>query len=497
MALNSGFYDSSAGDRKYTAMDLSSMFDGIIMDGIFMNVTGRMIVSAGDGTMQVKIAPGRAWLNHAWVVNDNTAVYTVFSNADPTYSRIDTVCIKVDRSAGVRSASFLTVNGSPALRPAAPDLSMWNTATVKVLPLANITRSPGNNNITASNIQNLVGTSVCPYVTSPLKTINADDLYNNWKNQFDEWFTALSTLNDDQFTDWRNTQQSAFDTWLDSIKGAVNGDVGVTLGNKIVGLDSRLTTMESQPDAVFKSLDACTEMHRNMFRGKNLGKSVSEAQWAAIRNGTFTDLWVGDFWTIGDNVWRIADIDYWFTSYNLGDNVWHHAVIVPDMAIDESFPAFAGNDIRGGLLASNFFNNNPQFASIKSVALNAFGSENVYPINDSVWTSIVTDNGAAIASTADRQWTLYIMNEYQVYGHSITGKSGYRNGVPSLGQNTNTTQFSLFRLNPNAIATNPDVGYWLSDPASAGSLSIVQENGRAGSAGAGAQLGIRPAFAIG
>lgn len=496
MALNSGFYDSSAGDRKYTAMDLSSMFDGIIMDGVFMNVTGRMIVSAGDGTSQVKIAPGRAWLNHAWVVNDNTAVYTNFSNADPTYSRIDTVCIKVDRSAGVRSAAFLTVNGTPALRPYAPDLSMWNTSTVSVLPLANITRPPGKNNITASNIQNLVGTSVCPYVTSPLKTINVDDLYNNWKNQFDDWFNAISTLNNDQFTDWRNTQQSSFDTWYNAIKGAVNGDVGTTLGNKIVGLDSRLTTMESQPNAIFKSLDACTDMHRNMFRGKNLGDAVSDEQWKAIRNGTFTDLWVGDFWNIGDVTWRIADIDYWFNGYNLKTNVWHHAVIVPDMAIDQSFSAFAGNDIRGGLLASNFFNNNPQFSSIKNKVFNSFGPEQVFRINDSVWTSIVTDTGCAIASTSDIEWSLYIMNESQVYGHSITGKSGYRNGAPSLGQNTNTTQFSLFRLNPNYIQV-PNVGYWLSDPASSGSLSIVQTEGRASSAGASASLGVRPAFAIG
>lgn len=497
MALNSGFYDSSSGDRKYTAMDLSSMFDGIIADGVFMNVTGRMIVSAVDGTSQVRIAPGRAWLNHAWVVNDNTAVYNAFSAADSLYSRIDTICIKVDRSAAVRSAAFLTVNGTPALRPYAPDLSVWNTATVSVLPLANITRPAGNSNITAANIQNLVGTSACPYVTSPLKTIDAGDLYNNWKNQFDEWFNALSTLNDDQFTSWRTSQQASFDTWLDSIKGAVNGDVGVTLGNKIVGLDSRLTTMESQPDAVFKSLDACTAMHRNMFRGKNLGNSVSDEQWKAIRNGTFTDLWVGDFWTIGDVTWRIADIDYWFNSYNQPANVRHHAVIVPDMAIGSSMPAFAGNDIRGGLLTSNFFNGNQQFSSIKNLVFNAFGSDKVYNITYSVWTSIVTDTGTAIASTSDVEWPLYIMNEYQVYGHSITGNSGYRNGLPNLGQSTNTTQFALFRLNPNTIATNPDVGYWLSDPASAGSLSVVQAEGRAGSAGAGSALGIRPAFVIG
>lgn len=495
MALKSGFYDSSSGDRKYTAMDLSSIFDGIIVDGIFMNVTGQMLVSVADGTKNVRIAPGRAWLNHSWVLNDNSLTFSAFDDADATYPRIDTLCLKVDRSAGVRAASYVVVKGTPAIYPNAPDWNSQNTSLAKVLPLANIKMSAGNSNITASNIQNLVGTSDCPYVTSPVNTVNVDYLYSNWKTQFDEWFNDISTLNDGQFTSWRNTQQSAFDTWYDSIKGAVNGDVGTNLGNQIVGLDSRLTTMESQSDAVFKSLDACTAMHRNMFRGKNLGSAVSEDQLAAIRSGSFNDLWVGDYWTIGGVTYRIADIDYWYNAFNLKPNVRHHAVIVPDSSIGPTMSAFASNDIRGGLLASNFFKNQ-KIGGISNWIFNAFGPDNVFQINDVVWTSLSTSNGVAIDGLTDYEWPLNIMTEYQVYGHSITGMSGYRPGYPSANWGTNTTQLALFRLNPTYIKI-PNVGYWLSDPASAGSLSIVQTEGRAGSSGASDSYGVRPAFAIG
>lgn len=71
------------------------------------------------------------------------------------------------------------------------------------------------------------------------------------------------------------------------------------------------------------------EMHRNLYRGKNLGSVVTEAQKSAIKNGTFTDLFVGDYWDIGGRHWVIADMDYF---YNNGDNQEfnrHHLVMLP------------------------------------------------------------------------------------------------------------------------------------------------------------------------
>ena len=68
--------------------------------------------------------------------------------------------------------------------------------------------------------------------------------------------------------------------------------------------------------------------HRNVFRGKNLGTSVTAAQKAAIQNGTFDDLFIGDYWVINGVNWTIADMDYW---YNCGDTAFtrHHLVIIP------------------------------------------------------------------------------------------------------------------------------------------------------------------------
>ena len=72
-------------------------------------------------------------------------------------------------------------------------------------------------------------------------------------------------------------------------------------------------------DNALAFLSASPEIsHRNLFRGKYLGSSVSANQWAAIDDGTFTDLYVGDYWTTSVTIdgntsnvnWRIADINY-------------------------------------------------------------------------------------------------------------------------------------------------------------------------------------------
>lgn len=72
--------------------------------------------------------------------------------------------------------------------------------------------------------------------------------------------------------------------------------------------------------------------HNSIYRGKNLGTTVTEEQWEAISSGTFTDLYIGDYWVIGGVNWRIAAFDYYL---NCGDTSFtkHHAVIVPDTCL--------------------------------------------------------------------------------------------------------------------------------------------------------------------
>ena len=44
MSVTFGFYNSKEGDRRYDAIQMSSIFDGIIQDGILQHVGTAMVV---------------------------------------------------------------------------------------------------------------------------------------------------------------------------------------------------------------------------------------------------------------------------------------------------------------------------------------------------------------------------------------------------------------------------------------------------------------------
>lgn len=73
-------------------------------------------------------------------------------------------------------------------------------------------------------------------------------------------------------------------------------------------------------------------VHRNTYRGKNLGTSFTDAQKKAIKDGTFDDIYIGDYWVDGSTTWRVMDIDYFYgVSAISSDKITtHHLIVMPD-----------------------------------------------------------------------------------------------------------------------------------------------------------------------
>ena len=69
MSISYGFYNSINHDRKYNAEQISSIFDGIITDGVYHSIGNAFSVTPGTD-MSVNVASGRAWFNHTWTLND-------------------------------------------------------------------------------------------------------------------------------------------------------------------------------------------------------------------------------------------------------------------------------------------------------------------------------------------------------------------------------------------------------------------------------------------
>ena len=190
MAVSSGFFNSVNHDRLYDAEQISSIFDGIINDGIFEHVGSAFRVSAyANADDTVIVGSGRAWFDHTWTLNDSDFSMTLDPPND-LLNRIDTIVIDVNRTEDIRKNSILLVKGTEALEAQPPELI--NTETHKQYPIAHVTRSAGGNSkISNSDIEILVGTGSCPWVTGPLEVINADIYLQQLEQIFNDWFDEL------------------------------------------------------------------------------------------------------------------------------------------------------------------------------------------------------------------------------------------------------------------------------------------------------------------
>lgn len=227
--------------------------------------------------------------------------------------------------------------------------------------------------------------------------------------------------------------------------------------------------------------------HNSIYRGKNLGTTVTEEQWEAISSGTFTDLYIGDYWVIGGVNWRIAAFDYYL---NCGDTSFtkHHAVIVPDTCL-YSAQMNTTNVTTGAYKGSAMYTAN--LTQAKSTINSAFGSSHV--LSHRIYLSNATSNGRASAG----EWTdstVDLMCEHMVYGSGIFSPVSDGSNVPN-NYRVEKGQLPLFALEPSRIC-NRDT-WWLRDVITAATFAIVDNNGGAGYSYASNSFGVRPAFCIG
>lgn len=186
MSLTYGFYNSVDHDRVYDATQFGSIFDGIINDGVFDNIGDLFAVSPHEG-MEVFVGTGRAWFNGTWTLNDSNIALTM-SDSHPIYTRIDAIVLEVNKNSDVRENTIKIVEGTATSSPVKPDLI--NTEFVHQHPLAYVTIPANASEITAANIQNVIGLEEegTPFVTGILQVNGIDYLYSQWQEYFEVWF---------------------------------------------------------------------------------------------------------------------------------------------------------------------------------------------------------------------------------------------------------------------------------------------------------------------
>lgn len=259
-SVTCGFYNS-IGDRKYDATQMSSIFDGIIRDGIFASIGDCLVVKAGSGTV-VNVGPGKCWFNRTWTDNDATLPIDC-GESEVLLDRIDAIVVEVDATESVRDNFIKVVKGTPASNPQRP--VMANDDNRHQYALCYIYRKEGSTEITQSDITNMVGSSETPFITGILEVISVEALCGQWedeldqfvasekadleafkaseeeglnafmlarKAEYDEWYAGMKQLMEDVTVEldvWTEAQKNTILDWFEHMKEQLSEDAAINL----------------------------------------------------------------------------------------------------------------------------------------------------------------------------------------------------------------------------------------------------------------------------
>lgn len=288
------------------------------------------------------------------------------------------------------------------------------------------------------------------------------------------------------------TELTAFTTPTDSCLIPIHDGTGL---KKITFANFRAKAVEGTEAKIAPLLFNNAGAHNAIYRGKSLGSTVTTAQYAAIKAGTFDDLYIGDYWTIGGVNYRIAAFDYYLNS---GDTscTTHHVVIVPDTCLYNAqmhntssggYEGGAANTTTGGYVGSDMYKSNLEQAktTIKSAFSGHVLKHRIY------LTNAVANGRASGGAWCDSEVDL--MCEQMVYGSGIFSPVSDGSNVPA-NYRVEKSQLPLFQHEPSRICNRAT--WWLRDVITASIFAYVDSNGNATYDAASDSLGVRPAFCI-
>ena len=288
------------------------------------------------------------------------------------------------------------------------------------------------------------------------------------------------------------TELTAFTTPTDSCLIPIHDGTGL---KKITFANFRAKAVEGTEAKIAPLLFNNAGAHNAIYRGKSLGSTVTTAQYAAIKAGTFDDLYIGDYWSIGGVNYRIAAFDYYLNS---GDTncTTHHVVIVPDTCLYNAqmhntssggWEGGAADTTAGGYVGSDMYKSNLEQAktTIKSAFSGHVLKHRIY------LTNAVANGRASGGAWCDSEVDL--MCEQMVYGSGILSPVSDGSNIPA-NYRVEKSQLPLFQHEPSRICNHAT--WWLRDVITASDFAIVGYNGNAACGAASDSRGVRPAFCI-
>jgi len=231
--------------------------------------------------------------------------------------------------------------------------------------------------------------------------------------------------------------------------------------------------------------DNSIPFHNSYPRCKYLGTTITDAQNTAIKNRTYDDLFIGDYWTINGVNWRIVAIDYY---YNVGDTNFDkgNIIVMPDTVLYNA-QMNETNTTAGAYAGSLMRTQNLNDA--RTITQNAFGS---HLANH----RIMLANAVNASGPSNLGWYdsdgVELPNEVQIYGTRIWGSA-----LKGFDVATQKQQFPLLALAPQFMNTRQTC--WLQDVSShsvSNAFAHVSRYGSADISYASTSLGVRPSVTL-
>lgn len=286
MSVTYGFFNAveSGGvyDRQYNADQMSEYFNGLVSNGVYLNVGDAFkVVASGDG-LSVNVKTGRAIIDCKWVKNDGIET-VVLNPADASKPRYTAITLRLSYSDRLISLGFH--DGSPATSPTKP--TPLRTAESYELILAYVLVPAGATTISQAQIEDTrASKSLCGWVSGLIDQVDTGTLFDQFnaayqsmlqqmtrwqaqqQAQYEEWFASLtSTLTvgaiDQEFTKtvtFPANSGSGKSVFLGDIEGYTykDGDIIMVYINGLVGIegiDYDMVMMSDQPNVVFRTLN--------------------------------------------------------------------------------------------------------------------------------------------------------------------------------------------------------------------------------------------------
>lgn len=449
-------------NKPYTSVALGAAY-AARSRGV-LNADSFTATTNGDNTITVGKGVGCIHVTEQWAafpLNEGDVLLT-FADADGVYPRWDVIALVYDKNANTAGLEVRT--GLAAETPALPALR--RNDDYDEIFLYRVTRPVGATKITADNVVDLrLDGAVCGLMRDTIDAIDTKVMQATFEAFLTQIETELKQLHAGTATMLRTVYDPQ----------GKNTDIFAYTDGKSAAILKKVEPLTS----------ANAGAHNAVYRGKCIGESATEAQYAAISAGTFDDLYIGDYWTIGGVNYRIGAFNYFLHTGDI-ECTTNNVLLVPDTCLYNA-PMNSTNIAAGGYVGSAMYKSHLEQA--KTTIKNAFSG---HVLKHRVFLTNAVANGRSSGGAwCDSEVDL--MCEQMVYGSGIFSPVSDGSNVPA-NYRVEKSQLPLFQHEPSRICNRAT--WWLRDVITASYFAIVGDISTASCGDASYSIGVRPAFCI-